>query len=165
MFKAGQDSNRLSLQRGRAVWFLLQDSSGVRWVSVADSLEIDSWALSQAEQCWTTWAVIQGTNGPGVEAADVVYPSVKWVCLRVWFFGWRPRPPCHQGCWMVLSTCRLKSKHLGTHQMIKTSEISKKMCACFCFLFLVFFIEIVLVPAVISFPSLSRISHKAIHQD
>lgn len=81
MFKAGQDSNRLSLQRERAVWFLLQDSSGVRWVSAADSLEIDSWDLSQAEQCWTTWAVIQGTSGVGGGGvpADVVYPSVKCV--------------------------------------------------------------------------------------
>lgn len=65
MFKAGQDSNRLSLQRGRAIWFLLLDSSGVPRFSVADSLEIDSWDLSQAEQCWTTWAVIQDTSGVG----------------------------------------------------------------------------------------------------
>lgn len=61
---------------------------------------------------------------------------------------------------MVLSTCKLRSKHLGIHQWFETSEISKKMGACV-FLFLVFFIEFLLFPAVISFLSLSSVSDKA----
>lgn len=137
MFKAGQNSNRLSVQRRKAVWFLLQDLSGLWWVSVADSLEIDSWDLSQAEQCWTTWAVIQGTSRAEWRWGKNCRCGEECICERacVWSFGWRPYPSCHQDCWMVLSTCRLRSKHLGIHQCFRMSKISKKMESFIFFLF------------------------------
>lgn len=93
MFKAGPGINRLSLQRGSTVWFLLKDVSGVQRVSAADSWEIDSWDLSQAEQCWTAGPVIQDTSrtGRGVSAADVQRPTAKCVYVCVGAFSWRPR--------------------------------------------------------------------------
>lgn len=163
MFKAGQNSNRLSVQRRKAVWFLLQDLSGLWWVSVADSLEIDSWDLSQAEQCWTTWAVIQGTSRAEWRWGKNCRCGEECICERacVWSFGWRPYPSCHQDCWMVLSTCRLRSKHLGIHQCFRMSKISKKMESFIFFSLFLFFVLLLnfflLFPAVISFPLLSSV--------
>lgn len=96
MFKAGPDSNRLSLQRGRAVWFLLQDSSGGSegqrrrqlgdWQrrsfpggAVFDNMSSDLWH--------------QRLQGRGGEAADVVCPSVKCVCVCVCPFWQRAMSP------------------------------------------------------------------------
>lgn len=160
MFKAGQNSNRLSVQRKKAVWFLLQDLSGVWWVSVADSLEIDSWDLSQAEQCWTTWAVIQGTSRAEWRWGKNCRCGEECICERacVWSFGWRPYPSCHQDCWMVLSTCRLRSKHLGIHQCFGMSKISKKMESFIffsLFLFFVLLLNFFFYYSLLSFPFLS----------
>lgn len=159
MFKAGQNSNRLSVQRRKAVWFLLQDLSGVRWVSVADGLEIDSWDLSQAEQCWTTWAVIQGTSRAEWRWGKNCRCGEECICERacVWSFGWRPYPSCHQDCWMVLSTCRLRSKHLGIHQCFRMSKIQRKWNLLFFFSFFALcpLIEIFFYYSLLSFPFLS----------
>lgn len=159
MFKAGQNSNRLSVQRRKAVWFLLQDLSGVRWVSVADGLEIDSWDLSQAEQCWTTWAVIQGISRAEWRWGKNCRCGEECICERacVWSFGWRPYPSCHQDCWMVLSTCRLRSKHLGIHQCFRMSKIQRKWNLLFFFSFFALcpLIEFFFYYSLLSFPFLS----------
>lgn len=149
MFKAGQDSNRLSLQRERDVWFLLQDSSGVRWVSVADSLEIGSWDLSQAEQCWTTQAVIQRHQWSRVEVGRQQMWCIPQsnVCVCACMCGLLAEGHAsllvpRKAEWYSVPA-DFRSKHLGTHQWFKMRDISKKTWNWIfvpCFLYWIFII-------------------------
>lgn len=66
----------------------------MQWVSVADSSEIDSGDLSQAEQCWTTRAVIHGTSGAGWRWGGCMWcVPMSSVCAGFWLEAVSPLSP------------------------------------------------------------------------
>lgn len=76
-----------------------------------------------------------------------------WVGMCVVFWLKAISPPCHQDCWMLLSTCRLRSEHLGDLSVLQDSgKISKKMES---FLFLFFFVLCRLIDFFYYYPLLS----------